>query len=88
MCKKQAEQYKELESIIERKVKESLGKKQKEEIRREARREAHKELKTEIKNRVNSDTGSEQKIYRRDFLKKAGLGAAGIGATLSEIFHN
>ena len=64
-----------IEEIVQRKIQEKLKKKDRE----------IKELKQEIKNLKGRETSSKEKntsttMNRREFLKKAGLGAAGLGA--------
>lgn len=64
----------ELQKIVDQRIKEK-----KKEIKKEAKKEARQEIKQEILENIRKETGNED-MSRRQFLKKAGLGAVGLGA--------
>lgn len=70
----------DLEEIVEEKINRERKK-----IKKEAKKEAKKEIREELVEKVEtleeySENKEDEKLSRRDFLKKAGLGSAGLAA--------
>ena len=73
MAEDRSERDAEIEDIIEKKVEERMEEK-KQEIREELKQELRKDQDQ------NNNSGKDDKIGRREFLKKVGAGAIGLGA--------
>lgn len=72
---KKIENSEKIQEIVDRRIEE-----RKEEIKKEAREEFREELESHVGEKESEKTDQDQDISRRNFLKKIGMGAAGIGA--------